>query len=190
MDARADKKRLRAEARAARAALSAEERAERSRAIAERALALPEVAAAEAALAYGATPEEADPAPLLAELRARGARIALPRVERELLTMHWVASDGDLEAGAFGLRQPRAESPLAAAEEIGLVIVPGVAFDEHGARLGYGAGYYDRLLPLLEGAPRVALAFDEQVYPALPVESHDVPIDIIVTPTRAIRPTA
>lgn len=177
---------IRAAAREARAALSPGRRADDSRRIAERALALPEVAESRAVLAYGATPEEADPAPLLAELRAGGARVALPRVDGSRLTLHWVADDGELERGAFGLRQPREDAPIAEKRDLDLVIVPGVAFDAGGRRLGYGGGYYDRLLPALVGVPKVALAFDEQVVETIPAEEHDVPVDVVVTPTRVL----
>jgi 5-formyltetrahydrofolate cyclo-ligase len=64
-----------------------------------------------------------------------------------------------------------------------------VAFDERGMRLGYGGGYYDRLLPRLRpGCLRIGLAFEEQILAEIPAESHDAMVDLIVTQTRAIRP--
>jgi 5-formyltetrahydrofolate cyclo-ligase len=74
-------------------------------------------------------------------------------------------------------------------DRLDLVVVPGVAFDPQGNRLGWGAGYYDRLLAQVRAdAPIVALAFECQIVPAIPPESHDVPVDVIVTEQRIIRP--
>ena len=65
------------------------------------------------------------------------------------------------------------------------MIVPGVAFDETGARLGYGGGYFDRLLPMLRAdCARIGVAFDEQVLAEIPAEEHDAHVDVVVTPTR------
>jgi 5-formyltetrahydrofolate cyclo-ligase len=66
------------------------------------------------------------------------------------------------------------------------VVVPGIAFDAHGARIGFGAGYYDRLLPHLPGAYRLALAYDFQVQDSLPTEPHDIAMHAVVTPDRTL----
>jgi 5-formyltetrahydrofolate cyclo-ligase len=64
------------------------------------------------------------------------------------------------------------------------ILVPGLAFDRAGRRLGYGAGYYDRLLARLPGVPRIAVAFSIQVIDQIPVDDHDLPVDILVTETQ------
>jgi 5-formyltetrahydrofolate cyclo-ligase len=73
------------------------------------------------------------------------------------------------------------------AENIDLVIVPGIAFDEEGSRIGYGGGFYDRFIQLLgHGVPLLSIAFELQVIPKIPSENHDLPVDKIITEKRVI----
>lgn len=189
MDPTERKRALRTSVRAARAALPPGARRAASTAVAERASALPEVARARSVLAYAALPEEIDPAPLVAALRARGARIAFPRVcEPGTLTLHWVEAGAELGPGAMGIPEPDEACASASPEDFDLVIVPGVAFDASCARLGFGGGFYDSFLPLLpETATTVALAFDEQFVDEVPCEEHDARVDAIVTPSGVRR---
>jgi 5-formyltetrahydrofolate cyclo-ligase len=176
--------------RAARSAFPRETRAVAAQAVAARALALPGAKDARAVLAYAATAEELDPAPLVAALRARGARIAYPRVTGPgELALHRCDDEGELSPGYCGILEPDAGAETVEAAELDLVLVPGTAFDVACGRLGMGGGFYDRLLPLLrEGALAVGLAFDGQVVAAVPTEAHDVSLDAVVTPTRTILP--
>jgi 5-formyltetrahydrofolate cyclo-ligase len=162
-------------------------RADASAAIAALVDRLPEVEAVGAALVYGAMPDEVDAAPLIAALRARGERIALPRVDGERLTLHWHGEDAPGATGSFGLTEPLPDAPEADPAEIDLVIVPGVAFDAACNRLGMGAGYYDRLLAEMPRAVTVGVAFDEQVVDEVPCEPHDRPLDAVVTPNGVRR---
>lgn len=186
-----DKTSLRRHAREARKALSAEARAEASAAIASRVLELPEIQRASAVLLYGASPEEVDTTPLEVALRARGVRVALPRVAgAHHLTLHWVDGLAELAEGAFGLREPHEAAACALPSEIEAIVVPGVAFDERGGRLGYGRGYYDTLLSgACAGVPTVGIAFDEQVVAEVPCEERDERMCVVVTPTRTLRCT-
>jgi 5-formyltetrahydrofolate cyclo-ligase len=156
---------------------------------AERPVALPEVASARLVLAYGATPEELDPAPAVALLRARGVAIAFPRVEAPgVLGLHSAGAADPLVRGMFGIMEPSADAPRVSAEAVDAVIVPGVAFDRGLWRLGYGGGYYDRLLPSLGShCIRIGYAYDEQVLEEIPVEEHDVRLDALVTPSGVVR---
>jgi 5-formyltetrahydrofolate cyclo-ligase len=89
------------------------------------------------------------------------------------LTLH--AAEGGLERHRYGYVQPKAGAALVAPEQIDLALVPGLAFDERGVRLGYGLGYFDRLLPRLRPqVPRVGITADALVVPALPHEPHDM----------------
>lgn len=180
----AAKHEARARARAARCALDDTVCREAAINAAERLVALPEVASARLVLAYGATPEELDPAPALALLRARGVAIAYPRVEAPgVLGLHSVGVADPLVRGMFGIMEPSADAPRVPAHAVDAVIVPGVAFDRRLWRLGYGGGYYDRLLPTLPpGCARIGYAYDEQVLEEIPVEEHDVRMDALVTP--------
>ena len=72
-------------------------------------------------------------------------------------------------------------------EEVNIMVVPGLAFDKSGHRLGHGGGYYDRLLPRVKGTvPIIALSYEEQIFVTLPSEPHDIGMDMIITPERTI----
>lgn len=178
----------RARARAARSALDDATCSVAALAVAERLLAMPDVRAAQIVLAYAATPEELDPAAAIDELRALGVTIAFPRVESPgVLGLHAVTAEDELVPGVFGIMEPAPDAPEVSPESVDAVIVPGVAFDEDCWRLGYGGGYYDRLLPLLSAdCARIGIAYDEQILPRIPAAEHDVRLDAVVTPTRVV----
>ena len=98
-----------------------------------------------------------------------------------------VCQVGDLEAdivtGRFGIREPRTGCARLSLKRLDLILVPGIAFDLDGHRLGRGRGYYDRLLGELQGA-RCGVAFDQQIVDRVPIEPHDMRLSCIVTPTR------
>lgn len=117
-----------------------------------------------------------------------GKRLALPRVEEEprRLWLHtWSGNVADLCAGAFGILEPAATWAMVEPGAIDLVVVPGVAFDRQGTRLGYGGGYFDRTLPTIRQAnPAVrliGLGYGFQVVPDLPRDPYDVPVDAVAT---------
>jgi 5-formyltetrahydrofolate cyclo-ligase len=184
-----------------RAGLPAAERNARAEAAAQRLLALPELAglAGRTIAAYVAVKGELDPAAALERARARGCKVALPRVSREppRLRFHEVAS-GEAVApmsmsGPFGLLEPAAGSPEVAAEDLDVVIVPGLAFDAQGRRLGFGGGYYDGALALARGRAAgrpalIGLAYDFQIVEVCPAGDGDVPVDLVVTDVRVLRP--
>jgi len=129
---------------------------------------------------YSAFGDEIDPLPLALLLDARGQSLALPHVAADRTTMRFVAwKPGDsLAAGAFGLSQPDA----GAHESVPTVIVtPLVGFDRMGARLGQGAGFYDRAFAALPGARRIGLAWSVQESPAIPSDPWDVPLHGVAT---------
>ena len=179
-----DKQALRAWARAARQGISPEERVDAATAVAARVLDLPGIERPGAVLGYAATDEEIDPGPLLEVLRARGWRVALPRVDAPAnLALHWVRERDTLVPGPFRILEPAEDAPLAAPADIDLALVPGLAFDAECRRVGYGGCFYDSLLPLLRpDAVTAGLAFDVQLVPEVPVEAHDVPVRWVVTP--------
>jgi len=187
MSIHADKSRIRLQARTARQGIPAQDRAGLSAAACVRALEVPGVGHARHVLGFAAAPEELDPAALIASLRERGASICLPRITGPgSLSLHSCEIGHALEEGPFGLRQPSADTPEVFADSVDLVIVPGVAFDSRGMRLGFGGGYYDRLLASIPHAYRLALAFDGQLLANIPAEEHDESVDAVVTPTRAL----
>lgn len=180
---------VRLRARAARRTVLPEMRVAHAYAIAERMLQLPEITGGGAVMLYGASPEEADPGVLEDALRDLGKRIAYPRVaDGRELTIHWVDTHDVLVEGPYGLLQPADGTPQATLDELSAIVVPGVAFDLSGNRLGFGGGYYDTLLGGVTGAPpAVGMAYDEQVFDEVPHEDRDRPVNLLVTPTRTLR---
>jgi len=115
---------------------------------------------------------------------AAGKRIVVPlcRPEGRLLTPCRIDSFDDLETGHYGIREPKAERLLVVPPgEIDAVLVPAVAFDRRGYRVGYGGGYYDRFLPGCPQAAKIGAAFACQIVPEVPVDRYDVKVERIVT---------
>jgi len=182
-----------------RAQLTVADRQQASGRAAERLLALDEVGElarrAGCVAGFAAVRAEIDPAAALDEVRRRGGRVAYPRVaddQRPRLRFH-LAESADLKAGRFGIPEPPASNEEVALGQIDLLIVPGVAFDSEGRRLGFGGGYYDELLrtrPDGEEAARpvvLGLGYDFQIVDACPAEPHDQMVDGVVTDARVIR---
>ncbi len=148
---------------------------------------LPAVRAAGVVLGYAGFGSEPVTLPFLVGLRAAGRVLVLPRVDRAArrLVLHRVDDLGDLRPGVWGIPEPDpVRCPPAARAGIELVLVPGVAFDVRGGRVGYGAGYYDRLLGDWNAPPPlVAAAFDLQVVEAVPMGPRDRRVDRVVTET-------
>lgn len=175
---------------AARAALSPAERSRLSLAAQEAVLGTAAFQGARVVLLYAPIRGEVETDCVAAAAVALGKRLALPRVHKEPrgLVLHAYSGDpGTLVKGAYGILEPAADWPEVEPAAVDLVVVPGVGFDTRGNRLGYGGGYYDRLLPdLLKANPKVSLlglAYGFQVVPALPAEAHDVPMDGLATET-------
>lgn len=176
----------------ARAALPPSVRAEEDRLIAQALLSLPQFADAECVLSYVSFGSEVDTRRFIERTHAAGKLVALPKCAEGSRDMRWFEFDGwaSLEKSAFGMEEPRCDAcrELDAAEYAGkrtLAIVPGLAFDEKGYRIGYGGGYYDRFL---EGFPgtSVGLCRSDFLFESLRgqkiIDRHDLPVDIVVTP--------
>lgn len=192
MDIRAEKKALRRECLLRVKELSEAEIQSKSRRILDKILYLPVLTKVRVIGTYYSIGNEVNTTELLELLLDRGYKLALPVIpplpEPALRTMYFrtVRSLQNLPPGRLGIPEPRDGRPVAP-EEIDLLIVPGVAFDRRGRRLGRGAGYYDRFLPLLRPETiKVGPAFSEQIVPEVPVEKHDVPLDLIVTENEII----
>lgn len=185
-----DKRILRETLMATRDALPAAERERASRSIAARIEALPAWGAARVVLLTIPFRGEWDARLLIDHALAAGKTVGAPRVDpaaRMLRALQITDVDRDVEAGYRGIPEPRADRPPIPLDAIDWVLVPGIAFDLTGKRLGYGGGYYDRLLPLLPAAaPRVAGAFEAQVIDRVPSAPHDVGVDRIVTERRML----
>jgi 5-formyltetrahydrofolate cyclo-ligase len=144
--------------------------------------------------AYSATAEELDASPLIALAERRGCRVYLPQIERRRLgrKMRFVASGGRHRVNRFGIPEPAGPEFLSA-RSLDVVFLPLVGFDRYGARLGAGAGYYDRAFafrrwrtawhaPLLVG-----IGFALQELARIAPAAHDVPLDLVITEREVIR---
>jgi 5-formyltetrahydrofolate cyclo-ligase len=144
---------------------------------------------AAAILFFAPLPDELDVWPLMEESIALGTLCALPFFDPK--KQHYGARQishpaAQIVTGKFGVREPDttgAEIPL---EKFNLILVPGVAFDLSGTRLGRGRGFYDRLLAGAAGI-KCGVCYDGQLFPEIPAEPHDAKVDFILTPSKLVR---
>ncbi len=158
-----------------------------SDAIVQRFMALPEYAASQTVMFYVDVRDEVRTRQALPAAIASEKRIVIPFcVDGELELFH-LQSMEELDVGMYKILEPKAELREIAAKrleprDLDLIMVPGVAFDKQGGRTGHGKGYYDKLLEHARAdAPLVALAFECQMFAAIPCESHDIYMDKVVT---------
>jgi 5-formyltetrahydrofolate cyclo-ligase len=184
------KQALRAQVIAVRDALDPVYRATASRLICARVEALPSFAAARVVLVTLPFGSEWDTRPLAQSALASGKTLVVPRVNSatRMLELHAIGDiAADAAPGFHDIPEPRPTMPRVDATTIDWVLVPGVAFSPEGRRLGYGGGYYDRLMLMLRPAtPRIAGAFDAQIAQRIPAASHDLAVDLIVTESRIL----
>lgn len=191
-DVSAEKRSLRERVRANRDATDPDSRRAWSEGICHHLLRECDLAAPATALSYAGFGSEIDTRSFNRALLDRGISLVLPRVERAAggLVLYRVRDLAtDLVPGVWGIPEP---DPLRCAVvppgEIDWMLLPGLAFDRRGGRLGYGGGYYDRLLPQLPRLKRIAAAFECQVVDAVPRGPHDVPMDRLITETGTAFP--
>jgi 5-formyltetrahydrofolate cyclo-ligase len=139
---------------------------------------------------YASMRSELRTAPLVEMLLARGTAVAFPRVVPGQLRLefHRVGALADLEPGCFSIPEPTSAAPIVPVTNIDLFVVPGIAFDASGNRLGWGAGHYDVTLAAHTRALRVGFCFECQVVDVVPSTSTDLPMDLVVTEQRVLRP--
>jgi len=178
---------LRGRMRGLRRVLGKDACEERSRALCLRLLDLPEVAQAEAAVGFAAFGKEPSPAGAMRALEQRGVLTGLPRVCEDTLTLHRHRDGEPLEQSGYGIHEPPSDAARIAAGDIDVIFVPGLCFDSSGFRLGYGKGFYDRLLPTLPRATRIGICYDHELLGELPSTRHDAPVHIVVTDARVLR---
>ena len=184
-DSSALKKTIREQAHAAR--LAQLNKDEVSQTIVDRFMQLPEYQQAQTVMFYVDVRTEVRTRQALPAALASGKRIVIPYcVDGELELFHLESMD-ELELGMYRILEPKAElrgipAKMTPVEELDLVMVPGVAFDRRGGRTGHGKGYYDKLLEhALSKTPLIALAFECQLFPEIPMQDHDIFMDKVVT---------
>ncbi|MFC4766884.1 5-formyltetrahydrofolate cyclo-ligase [Effusibacillus consociatus] len=188
-----NKQELRQQILSARNSMSEAERTTKQKAIFDNLLSIPQLNEAGTILAYLAFRGEVETDEIFRWGWQAGKTMAAPvtfKEERKIIPVR-IQSFEELQPGAYGILEPsgiREEQGNPASNEtvpvarIDAVIIPGVAFDSEGGRLGYGGGYYDRFLPMLRSdTVKIGLAYELQVVGRLPVEEHDVHLDFLVT---------
>jgi 5-formyltetrahydrofolate cyclo-ligase len=180
------KRALRAVTLARRRELTPEQVSAHSLELQRRFLALPEYQRAQVVALYAPIHHEVETSLAANEALAAGKTLLYPAVEGNDIQFRRVNALSELVPGRYGIPEPTGEPCRPC--DADLIVVPGVAFDFFGRRIGYGKGYYDRSLHLLEGSGRlVGFCYDFQLSEAIVGEPHDVTMDLIVTELRVIR---
>jgi len=117
---------------------------------------------------------------LLRQALQDGKRIAAPRVEGDRMTFYWLADPDCVAPGCKGIPEPYGTEPVAD-DPTALVLMPGLAFDPAGHRVGYGGGYYDKFLASEPEHPTIALCYDFQLLSHLDTDAHDIAVDTVLS---------
>jgi len=161
------------------------QRSAKSREIEERLFSLPEIKSARTIMFFASFRSEVETVPMIRRVLDEGKRVILPKVKGKELELFEINDfDKNVSSGTWGILEPCETAP-AKLDDLDVIIVPGAAFDEQGSRLGYGAGFYDKLLFEFK-KPTIAIAFEQQIVPKVPADLHDVPVKKIVTEKRII----
>ena len=190
-DIRESKRKLRNDVMKALNALSEKDKANKIKLIGERLFSFANFREANIALLYISRYDKFDTTEIVKKSIASNKISVLPSFNddnKEMTLMKIDRIDKDLVVGPSGFLEPdSSHCKIVPHESIDIAIIPGLAFDEKGGRIGVGDGYYDRLIPKLPITTRkVVLAFEEQIVPLVPMESHDKYVDIIITDQRII----
>ena len=178
---------LRNRMRAVRKALPRSACEARSAEIAKRLFALPEFERAETFLTFASIRNEVRTRPGMQAAWAAGKRVALPRLVGDELQLHLIDSETVLVEGPFSVPEPPGMATQVEPGEVDFALVPALAVDPRGYRIGYGGGYYDKLIPQLRHACTCAVAYDFQLISEVPELPFDVAVDLVVTDERLIR---
>lgn len=130
---------------------------------------------------YGYLPynQEVRTVPMLERALREGKRVAVPKVLGEEMKFLYLTDFNRVERGYAGIPEPMGDEPVAE-DPTALVLMPGLAFDPAGHRIGYGGGFYDRFLAKEPLHPTLALCYDFQMLPSLETEEHDIPVDLVL----------
>lgn len=161
-------------------------RAQYSKKIARNVLSLPELQESQTICCYASLADEVDTRYILETLLTTH-QVVLPKIESRHLRLYRINSLEMLQPGTYGILEPEQTNPVQACE-VDCFIVPGLAFDLSGTRLGRGKGYYDGLLQQTQ-AITIGLSYSVQIFPLLPKASYDIVMNIIVTEQQSIRIT-
>lgn len=135
----------------------------------------------EAKTIYGYLPynQEVRTTAMLAQAMRDGKRVAVPKVYGDEMRFIYLDDFNGIEKGYAGIPEPVADGPVAD-DPTALVLMPGMAFDKEGHRIGYGGGFYDKFLEKEPNHPTLALCYDFQMLEHLETEEHDIPVDVVI----------
>ncbi|MGB3052314.1 MAG: 5-formyltetrahydrofolate cyclo-ligase [Polyangiales bacterium] len=181
------KQALRNQMRMVRSALPQSACEARSAEIRKRLFGVAELQRAATVLAFASIRNEVRTRPIIEEAWSTGKRVALPRVHGDELCLHLIDSETPLVQGAFSVPEPPEDAARIGPDNIDFALIPALALDPRGYRIGYGGGYYDRLIPRLSDACTCAVAYDFQLISEVPELPFDVSVDLVITDSRVIR---
>lgn len=175
------KKEIRKTILAKRKALSTEVLETNSKVISEKVMAHPKYQAADTVFAYIDAKGEVQTKALIEDAWNKGKTVVVPKVHGDIMKFYKIASYDDLEAGDFGIQEPKAECDEVTVSEKSIVIMPGVAFDRKGNRIGYGKGYYDKYFSQYPEVYKIAIAFSMQTVDEIPADEFDIKANCVIT---------
>lgn len=174
-----NKKELRKAIRQRKRAMTEEEIRERSESLARKFLETEAYRTAKSVYGYLPYNQEVRTVPILEQALREGKAVAVPKCYGDEMRFIWLQDLTAVEKSPMGIPEPTADGPVAD-DETALVLMPGVAFDKEGHRIGYGGGYYDKFLAREGKHPTVALCYDFQVVDCLETEEFDIPVDQVL----------
>ena len=174
-----DKKQLRRTIREQKRAMSEARIQEKSRILGEKFFATDAYRQAKSIYGYLPYNQEVRTVPILEQALRDGKRVAVPKCYGDEMRFLWMEDLSRVEKGYAGIPEPTADGPVAD-DRTALVLMPGLAFDEAGHRIGYGGGFYDKFLAAEPGHPTVALCYDFQLFDRLETEEFDIPVDTVL----------
>lgn len=174
-----DKKKLRKEIRERKKAMTPAQMEEKSKRLKEQFCDCEQYRRATTVYGYMPYNQEVRTIPILEQALADGKKVAVPKVYGDTMRFIYLSDLTAVENSNMGIPEPIADEPVAK-DPTALVLMPGVAFDTEGHRIGYGGGYYDKFLAQEPNHPTVALCYDFQVFTKLETEEFDIPVDLVL----------
>jgi 5-formyltetrahydrofolate cyclo-ligase len=185
-----DKSELRKELLSKRNNIPPVVRMAKNKMVLERMLSLDEFRNAGIIFFFASFRTEVDTAEMIKSSLSSGKRVLLPKVDKDSheLQLYEIRDFSELAPGYMGIPEPTFQGRQMSINDADIVIIPGAGYDASGNRIGYGGGYYDRLLSgLQKDIPVIAPAYEEQIVDSIPSEPHDIRVHMIVTDRRVIR---
>ena len=174
-----DKKALRQQIRCMKRAMSEEQIVMASQSLAEQFLNTRQYLDAKTIYGYLPYNQEVRTIPILQRAIEDGKRVAVPKVYGDEMRFIYITDFDQLENSDMGIPEPIADEPVAC-DTTALVLMPGLAFDSQGHRIGYGGGFYDKFLALEPNHPTVALCYGFQMFQQLETDAYDIPVDMVL----------